>query len=270
MDFQPSSISWLSDEIHKAEEKADNKPIFVFQHPHPFGTVYGSSFWCSPQINHAFAGHNNVINFSGHSHFPMNDPRSINQSTYTSVGVGAMARFETDNNFIIGQHPERYEDAAQFCVVEADNDGRVRIRGYDLLSDTFFCDYFIKNINDADTFAYTYKNMKAHDKTPVFPDNATASAIIDENGNYTIRFTSAEAADGYIVHSYDAEITDEDGREVYKSEFVAPYYIINDENTDSFTVGKDILKKGHTYTLTVTAESAYKLKSVPATITFRT
>ncbi|MBR3768609.1 MAG: hypothetical protein IKL10_10295 [Clostridia bacterium] len=48
-----------------------------------------------------------------------------------------MARFELDENYIIGQHPERYENAAQFCIVEADNDGSVRLRGYDLLSDTF-------------------------------------------------------------------------------------------------------------------------------------
>lgn len=84
----------------------------------------------------------------------MNDPRSINQTTYTSASVGAMARFELDKNYIVGQHPERYEDAAQFCVVEADNDGRVRIRGYDLLSDTFFCEYYIENINNTDSYAY--------------------------------------------------------------------------------------------------------------------
>ena len=266
--FTPSSVKWLSNEIHKAEATADNKPIFVFQHPHPFGTVYGSSFWCSPQINPAFAGHSKVINFSGHSHFPMNDPRSINQSTYTSVGVGAMARFETDKNYIVGQHPERYEDAAQFCVVEADNDGRVRIRGYDLLSDTFFCDYFIENVNDADTFAYTYKNMKAHDNTPVFKENATAAASVDENGNYRITFSEPEVAEGYIVHTYYVKITDDNGKEVYKTDFVAPYYIVDNEKTDGFTVGKDVLEKGKNYTLEVTAESAYKNKSETVKMTF--
>ena len=267
--FTPSSVKWLSDEIHKAEETAGDKPIFIFQHPHPFGTVYGSSFWCSPQINPAFAGHSKVINFSGHSHFPMNDPRSINQSSYTSVGVGAMARFETDKNYVIGQHPERYEDAAQFCVVEADNVGRVRIRGYDLISDTFFCDYFIENVNDTDTFAYTYKNIKAHDKAPVFPENAKASASIDENGNYRISFTEAKVPEDYIVHGYEVKVSDENGKEIYKTDFVAPYYIVDNENTDGFTVSKDALEKGKTYTITVTAESAYKLKSEPVTMTFK-
>lgn len=266
--FTPKSLKWLSDEIHKAEASAEDKPVFVFQHPHPFGTVYGSSYWCTPQLNPVFAGHNKVINFSGHSHFPMNDPRSINQTTYTSVGVGAMARFELDKDYIIGQHPERYEDAAQFCVVEADYDGSVRIRGYDLISDTFFCEYYIDDINDEDAYAYTYKNMKAHDKTPVFAEDATASAITDDNGDYRISFTNAEASDGFIVHEYKVSIADENGKEVYKDHFIADYYIVDDIGTQGFTVGKDILEAEKTYTLTITAESAYHFYSDPITLTF--
>ena len=266
--FTPKSLKWLSDEIDKAEASAEDKPVFVLQHPHPFGTVYGSSVWCNPQLNPVFAGHNKVINFSGHSHFPMNDPRSINQTTYTSVGVGAMARFELDKDYIVGQHPERYEDAAQFCVVEADYDGSVRIRGYDLISDSFFCEYYIDDINDKDSYAYTYKNMKAHDKVPVFAEDTTASATVDDNGDYRVSFTHADVADGFIVHEYKVSIEDENGNTVYKDNFIADYYIVDDVDTQGFTVGKDILAKGKTYTLTVTAESAYHFYSEPINLTF--
>ncbi len=266
--FTPKSLKWLSDEIHKAEASAEDKPVFVFQHPHPFGTVYGSTVWCTPQLNPVFAGHNKVINFSGHSHFPMNDPRSINQTTYTSVGVGAMARFELDKNYIVGQHPERYEDAAQFCVVEADNDGGVRIRGYDLLSDTFFCEYYIDNINNPDEYAYTYKNMKAHDRAPVFDEDVTASVSTEDNGDYRISFTHAEVPEGYIVHEYKVSITDENGKEIYKNNIISDYYIIDDIDTQGFTVAKDVLQTGTVYTLTVTAESAYHFCSAPITLTF--
>lgn len=266
--FTPGSLMWLNKEIHKAEEISGNKPVFVFEHPHPFGTVYGSTIWCTPQLNPVFAGHTNVINFSGHSHFPFNDPRSINQSTYTSVGVGAMARFELDENYIPGQHPEGFEEAAQFAVVEADSSGRVRIRGYDLLSDTYFCDYFIENVNDRDTFAYTYKNMKAHDDIPVFPENTTASVIMTDDGNYRVSFTKAMASDGFIIHEYKVVISDENNNEIYEDNFIASYYLIKDENTQSFTVSKDVLTEGKTYTLTITAESAYHKYSEPETVTF--
>ena len=266
--FTPKSLKWLSDEIHKAEASSGNKPVFVFQHPHPFGTVYGSSVWCTPQLNPVFAGHSKVINFSGHSHFPMNDPKSINQTSYTSVGVGGMARFELDKNGIVGQHPEKYEDAAQFCVVEADNDGSVRIRGYDLLSDTFFCDYYVENVNDSDTFAYTYKNMKAHDEAPVFPDNASVDATVTEDGNYRISFTEATVPEGYIVHEYEVTIKDENKKEVYNDNFIASYYIIDNENTQGFTVVGNVLEAGKTYSVTITAESAYHIYSDDVTLTF--
>ena len=266
--FTPKSLKWLSDEIHKAETTVGDKPVFVFVHPHPFGTVYGSSIWCTPQLNPVFAGHNKVVNFSGHSHFPMNDPRSINQTTYTSVGVGAMARFELDKDYIVGQHPERYEDAAQFCVVEADSDGSIRIRGYDLLSDTYFCEYYIDDINDENSYAYTYKNMKSHDKAPAFAEDAAACASVDENGDYRISFTHAKVPEGYIVHEYKLSIADENGKEIYKDNIISDYYIVDDINTQGFTVAKDVLEKGKNYTLTVTAESAYHLYSQPVSLDF--
>ncbi len=264
----PASLSWLSEQIEKAEETAGDKPIFVFQHPHSFGTVYGSTVWCNPQLNLILGGHSKIVSFSGHSHFPMNDPRSILQASYTAVGVGAMARFELDKNYIIGQHPDGYEDAAQFCVIEADDSGSVRIRGYDLLSDTFFCDYFIENVNDPDTYAYTYKNRKAHDSAPVFADTCVAQAVCNENGDYTVSFTQAQPADGYIVHNYDVKITDQDGKTVYEDTFINDYYITDGDNTARFTVASGVLQTGESYTLTVTAKSAYRLQSEAVDLPF--
>ena len=265
--FTPKSLIWLDSAIEEAEKTAGDKPVFVFQHPHPFGTVYGSSIWCTPQLNPVFAGHNKVINFSGHSHFPLNDPRSINQTSYTSVGVGAMARFELDKNYVVGQHPEGYEDAAQFLVAEADSDGRIRLRGYDLISDTFFCDYYIENINDESTYAYTYKNMKAHDEAPVFPEDARAQASTTENGDVRIEFTRADVPEGFIVHKYELTIKNEAEKTVYNDEIISDYYIISEKTTQGFTIPAGTLPHG-TYTLTVTAESAYHKHSVPVTLTF--
>ena len=263
----PASLAWLDNAIEEAEATAGDKPVFVFQHPHPFGTVYGSTLWCNPGLNMVFAGHNKVVNFSGHSHFPMNDPRSINQNTYTSVGIGAMARFELDKNYIIGQHPAGYEDATQFCVIEATANGSVRVRGYDVLSETFFCDYFIENVNDRSSFAYTYKNMKAHDTAPVFPADSTAAVKKNENGDFDVSFTQAVAAEGYIVHDYKVKIEDADGSCVFEEHYLSDYFIINDDDTFRFTVPGSLLPAGN-YTLTATAESAYHIDSEPVSIDF--
>ncbi len=213
-------------------------------------------------------GHTSVVDFSGHSHFPLNDPRSINQASYTSVGCGAMARFELDNNYIVGQHPDGYEDAAQICVVEADSDGSVRIRGYDLLSDTYFCDYYIDNVNERSEFPYTFKNMKAHDAAPVFEPDTKTSAHKNDDGEWVISFDEAKAAEGYIVHEYKVVIKDENGKKIFSKNFIDDYYVIDDDNTADFRIGSDTLESGKTYTLTVRAESAYHLYSEPLELQF--
>ena len=264
--FTPKSLKWLSDSIKTAEKKKDDKAIFVFQHPHPWGTVYGSTVWGDPQLNPVFNGHHRVVDFSGHSHFPMNDPRSITQTTYTAVGVGAMATFETDNNYIPGQHPDGYSPAAQMCIIEADDDGSVRIREYDLLSDTFFNDYYIDNVNKPTTYAYTYVNMYAHDTKPVFPADTTATAYQNDGGEWVISFTEAET--NFIVHEYCVTITDSKGKIVHKENFVDDYFVIDDDNTADFRLGTDTLESGKTYNLRVVAESAYHKRSAPLKLQF--
>lgn len=266
--FTPSSLKWLSGAVKDAEKTADGKAIFVFQHPHPWGTVYGSTVWGDPQLNVVFNGHTAVVDFSGHSHFPMNDPRSINQSSYTTVGCGTLHQFELDKNGVVNQHPQNYQEAAQMCVVEADNDGSVRIRGYDLLSDTYFCDYYIDNVNDKAAFPYTYKNMKAHDSAPIFAADTAIAAQADDNGDWILRFDEAQAAPGYIVHEYKVKIQDENGKKVLHETFVNDYYTLGDDNTVSLNIGKNTLQSGKTYTATIRAESAYHYDSAPIELPF--
>ena len=256
--FTPKSLKWLSDSIDQAQQKADGKPIFVFQHPHPWGTVYGSTVWGDPQINVVLNGNTNVVDFSGHSHFPLNDPRSINQSSYTSVGCGAMARFELDINGIVGQHPEGFEDAAQMCVVEANSSGSVRLRGYDLLSDTYFCDYYIPDVNDKASFPYTYKNMKAHDKAPEFAEDTKVSAHKNENGEWVLSFYEAAAPEGFITHEYKVTVKDENGKKVFSKNFINDYYVIDLDNTADFRIGTDTLEQGKTYTAIIRKSKEFK------------
>ncbi len=266
--FTPSSLAWLDNSIKEAEKNADGKAIFVFQHPHAWGTVYGSTFWGGPQPNVIFNKHPGIVDFSGHSHFPMNDPRSILQTTYTTLGCGAMATFELDKNFIPGQHPDGYSPAAQMCIVEADNDGSVRLQGYDLLSDTYMFDYYIDNVNDSNTYAYTYKNMKAHDSAPVFTPDATAKAYKNDGGEWVVSFTEAQAYPGYIVHDYMITIKDENGRSVVSDTYIDDYFVFDDDNTADFRIGSDTLESGKTYKMTVVARSAYRINSEKAEFTF--
>ena len=267
--YTEKSLKWLSDSIAAAEKKTtDGRAIFVFQHPHPWGTVYGSTIWGNPQLNVILNGHPNIVDFSGHSHYPMNDPRSINQTSYTAIGCGAMEYFELDNNCIPGQQPDGYDPADEFTIVEADNDGSVRVLGYDLLSDTYFCEYYIDNVNDCSSYAYTYNNMALHDKAPEFPEDTKATAFKNDSGEWVLSFTEATAAEQYIVHDYNVTIFNDKGLPIFHENFIDDYFVIDDDNTADFRLGSDTLESGKTYKLLVIAESAYHKFSKPLTVSF--
>lgn len=264
--YPRSSIHWAKEQLAAAESKNDGRAIFVLQHPHNFATVYGSSFYCEPQLNTVWGGHSEVVCFSGHSHFPSSDPRSLNQSDYTNVGCGAINRFELEKNCLINQHPENYDKAAEFTVVEADNDGSVRILGYDLNSRTCFRDAYIDDVNDVKNYTYSYKNMKHNDPEPVFKAETSCSAVKNENGEWIISFD--EADDNFIVHSYTVKITDENGKSIYKEKLINDYYFFDGDSIADFNIGTDILQSGKTYSIRIVAENAYRKTSKPVTVSF--
>lgn len=251
----PSKLIWAAKELKAAEADSDNLPVFTFQHPHNRGTVYGSTIWGCDDLNKIWAGHSRVVNFSGHSHFPVEDPRSIWQGTYTSVGVGAMERFELEKDLIWAQHPDGYEDAAQFYVVEADRDGSVKLDAYDLNTDTFFMSYYIENVNDRSTFAYTYKNRLRYDEAPVFSENAEISSNKNDAGETVLTFD--KASDKLVVHDYKIKVRNHLGILIYSKTFLSDYFLEGTPDTMTVNLGELKLREGKTYTVEITPVNAY-------------
>ncbi len=264
--FSLSAGIWAGNEVDKALEDTPDLPVFALQHPHNFGTVYGSTVWASPQLSSAWRGKSNVVNFSGHSHYPMNDPRSIWQGSYTALGCGGMNYFELEKDFVVGQHPEGYDQAAQFYIVEADNDGSVKILCYDLVSDSFFGEeYYIEDINDRSCFAYTYTNRASYDETPVWKEDTAVSLDKNENGEFIITFDEAE--DKLIVQNYKIKITS-NGLPIYSKTHLSDYYLINDSLVATFNLGEINLKSGKEYKIEITAQNAYFKFSEPLTVNY--
>ena len=82
--YSDKQINWLKEEMAKAQKDDPEKPIFIFLHQHIKETVYGSHEWGtqdSAKINAVLKEYPQVITFSGHSHYPLDDPRSIHQKT---------------------------------------------------------------------------------------------------------------------------------------------------------------------------------------------
>lgn len=216
--------AWLREALKEAAAEDPRKPIFVFQHPHLSGTVYGSVNWGEDDIIAILMDHPQVIDFSGHSHAPVNDPRSIHQRYFTSVGTGSFSYFELDEfDMLYGTVPPDAAQCAQFLIVEVREDGSVLIRPFDILSGRFFTpDYTVSRPWDPASFVYTDARYKTR-AAPYFTPEQKACAVAAD-GTVTVSFPQAkgeERPDTYTLTLRNAS----DGLIVKQINVPSSYYL---------------------------------------------
>lgn len=75
-----------------AGEIDTSKPFFYTQHSHPKDTCIGSWAWGRDNgaSTRALAAYPNAVAFSGHSHYPLTDERSVWQESFTSINAASL------------------------------------------------------------------------------------------------------------------------------------------------------------------------------------
>ncbi len=198
--FDDFHKEWLQNGLEQAAKDDPEKPIFVFQHPHIQSTVYGSILWGEDGLIPVMMNYPQIIDFSGHSHAPINDPRSIHQKYFTCLGTGTLKYFELDEfDKIYGTVPPNSDKAAQMLIVEADEKNRVRIYPYDLISENFFpIIHRIDKAYDPSSFIYTDEKRFSNPVKPYFEENA--KIVIDDIGDNgcKIKFDQAKIEKEYV------------------------------------------------------------------------
>lgn len=253
---------FYQDVLNAAAKQAPEKPIFVIQHPHPYLTVYGSINWAEIGLSRFWRKKPNVVNFSGHSHYPMNDPRSIWQGSYTALGTGSLKYHEIENNLRCGYHASIPDSAEECYLVEVDANSNLKIRCYHLYSHDFFGEtYYIENPSNKKEFRYTYANRFKADAPPEFPKKTFLTVTKDEKGHDHINFPAA--TDRFIVHDYRIVIKKKNGKKIHSKGYLsdsclisrAPKYL-------SIDIGR-CLKKGETYQIKIYAVNSFWQISKP-------
>ena len=197
------ALSWLKSELDAAMDTDEKKPVFMIQHYHITPTVYGSrdldNNGGTSDLFDILQGYPRVVDFSGHSHFPINDPRSVWQGEFTAFGTGTLSYFAmTDGRY--ESAPKGNQNAAQFYIVEVHRDHSLVVRPYDIITDSFF-DYVLTVAEPGNREKYLYTDARYHtSKKPIWkPNTRLAVEQIDAYGGM-FRFEQAIGED--IVHSY--------------------------------------------------------------------
>lgn len=179
--FDDAEKAFAAASLKQAFDDDPRKPVFFFQHPHVSGTVACGIAWGEDDLIPILVNYPQIINFSGHSHAPVNDPRSIHQKHFTSLGTGTLSYFECEDfDMYYGTVPPTGKEAAQYLVVEAYADNSVVVKPYDIITGQFFpYVWHIDTPSDPDTFIYTDKRYE----TSVRPYFTDKTAKVDLSGD---------------------------------------------------------------------------------------
>lgn len=254
---------FLAKSLARAAADYPGKPIFVFTHVPAHGTIYGSrdgeGGWGTRLLTDILEQYPQVVLITGHSHFPLGDPRSIDQNVFTSIHAGTATYSEIEPGCVEeGIHPEGYDYVTEGIIVEADADGNLEIQRWD----TYANEEILPRWNvlaPHDGTAFTYKN-RTNGNAPRFAgtDRLEVSDITETRCTLTF----PQATDDEAVHRYVVEIADADGNAVASRTRFSGYYL-NSRAPQSFTMTFGGITQDSELTARVYAIDSYGNASEP-------
>ena len=215
-------------ELQKAFDDDPDKAIFFFQHAHINSTVYGSYDWGEKELVPVLMNYPQIIDFSGHSHAPINDPRNVHQKYFTCFGTGSLSYTELDEfDKYYGTVPPDCDEFAQYLIVEVADDGAVTVKAYDIITGQFFpdCDKIIRPPFTPENFVYTDKRRL----TAIHPhfENNTPICVTTAGCDCDITFGQANC-EQEPVNDYLVTVTREsDGKILRRVAVWSSYYRLN-------------------------------------------
>lgn len=145
-------VAQLEEWLARAASECPGKPIFVFTHVPPRWTVYGSwpeietgGAWGMQVLNPVLNKYPQAVVFTGHSHYPLGDPRSIHQGAnpksprqnyYTVINTASTTYSEINPGAVdAGIHPAGYDNVTEGMVLTELPNGDIEIRRFDTTRD---------------------------------------------------------------------------------------------------------------------------------------
>jgi 3',5'-cyclic AMP phosphodiesterase CpdA len=258
--YSKEQIKWLGKQLEQAEKDDPKKPIFVFLH-HPLKNTVCGSEWVTGMngqlLYNTLKQYPQVIHFSGHTHYPLDDPRTIHQKDFTSVGASSVSYIWTGAGYLQGELPPGHQNISQGLIVEVYK-SKVVIKRRDFhKNDWTGKPWEIKLPVKANQFDYTETRDQIN---PFFPKDASISAVEEKTTASSLEITFTQAVDNLLLHSYKVTVKEKETGETVK-EYKAFSEFYNDPVPKLLTLPVQGLKPDTTYVIEVTAMDAFGNKS---------
>ena len=200
--YDDESLAWLKGEIEAAmaDDPDENKPIFVMQHEPPYSQVRGFTGG-DTELGELLKSYPRVVDFSGHTHRSILDPQSIWQDGFTAIGTGGLAYLgfnmaghpTLDNSAVaatddeggyVGGASNGTRTGAMYYIVEVDKDHNIRLKIYDILTESFYGEPIIFRVGEGEAEVFT-PDRAERSVAPAFASDARIE-VLSADYNYPL------------------------------------------------------------------------------------
>ena len=209
--YDAQALIWLNARLKAITEADPDRYVLVLTHPMIYHTVYGSelgTYWYTSSLTPILEGYPQVVTFSGHLHFPLNDPRSIWQGTFTSLGCASVSYMAFEGgNYVNKSSNTVLKDAGEYSeglLVQFDRSGNARFTRMDFYRSAAIGKPWIIDAPKGDKShlaTYDHVALAAANEAPTL---STLNVEIGELSNDLAPVTARWAAgsDDEFVHHY--------------------------------------------------------------------
>ena len=234
--YSKEAVEWLDNMLRKLTEENPEQYVFVCTHPMIYNTCYGSdldgnpSYWSTTYLTPTLSKYSQVVTFSGHLHFPINDNRSIMQGAFTSLGCGSVRYMAIEaggyeNMAGATTMNDRYEISSGL-LVQVDENGNVKVTKMFFSENTSFEEPWTIAHPDAEGThlkKYSRETREAANKAPTLGNVKIDPRENTKTGVKTY-LTFDAAIDDEFAHHYEIEIKHITAGKVINKKILSDFY----------------------------------------------
>lgn len=273
----PSQVTdWLDSTLKAITEADPERYVILLTHPMIYNTVYGSllgpewmfgqctDYWYTKGLTSTLNKYPQVMTFSGHLHFPINDPRSIWQGDFTAFGCGSTRYMAIEDgkyeNMSSTTVMKDASDISSGLLLQFDADGNARItKMFFSQNTTFGYPWEIAHpaADKSHLQTYNHETLKRNNTAPVL-----GSMQIEKSGTtYKAVFDAAD--DDEFAHHYVLTLK-KDGVTIATKRILADFYrnAKSGQMKTRWEQSLGMLDKGN-YEVTLVAEDSWGAQSTP-------
>ena len=271
--YTAATKAWVNSKMTEITTANPLKPVYVVTHAPAEDTTAGSENtengrWGTEDLNTMLSGFPQAIVLSGHLHYPENNERSIMQTDFTQVAIGAVTQLTTEPGFIdnAGGAVPNDRTYSQGMLVEVDVNGNTKITRYDFVQKKQIKGEWIipaPKEDNSHLIPYSKEYRVANNTAPVFAADDTVKVEATSTTSVDISFNIA--SDDDMVYAYRIDVYNSSNELIKTAKTFAEWRdypdlsLLPDIQTVTFT-GTRFAKP---YTVKVTAIDCWGVESEP-------